>query len=199
MVTYGRFSDGLRERNAFSSSGTSVVFANGASVRLRVTPRRVCVRRRRAVSSRGSFSRSGLEGFWGDLGMETEVALSSPETPGCHWAEDGTITPPSAHFWIKGPHRQRAPVPAGEVTDEPYSFTHSPTYMYFTFKCEFSLLVISVRVTQSLSGLHFIAELSVASLANFRRESLSIQVISGKPVLAPKRNLRDFLNTKLRC
>jgi len=55
--------------------------------------------------------------------METELALSSPETPGCHWAEDGTITPPSAHFWIKGPLGATltdiAPVPAGEVTEAP--------------------------------------------------------------------------------
>lgn len=37
-----------------------VMFGNGASFTRRVTPRRVCVRRRRAVSSRSSFCRSGL-------------------------------------------------------------------------------------------------------------------------------------------
>jgi len=80
------------------------MFGNGASFTRRVTPRRVCVCEGDALCHRAVRSVGAGWWFWGDSGMETELALSSPETPGCHWAEDGTITPPSAHFWIKGPH-----------------------------------------------------------------------------------------------
>lgn len=128
MVTYGgerTLSDGLRERNAFSSSCASVMFGNGASFTPRVTPRRVCVRRRRAVSSRSSFGRSGLMvlGGFGDGNRSGSLLSGDSGLPLGRGRHHHTTIRPLLDKGATRGHTDIASVPAGEVTRLPNART----------------------------------------------------------------------------